>query len=187
MLQRNPLVREHCSSNVRKDLLWLAQILSLVVQELGLVDSLDQPQLHDSSVEWVQVVQDGVYLDFREVHALLLDDLLKVLEESLSGAEAGESLAGVSSSLEEHDVEAIVSQVISEPLHRLLRVSLDAFEVGSLVLVVELLYAPLELNLSCPEGVDLLELLEVEERLRNGELVVATRGGQEALELASIR
>ena len=137
-----------------------------MILQLLMIDSLDQPQLNYTSVEGIQIVQDGVDLDFSEEGALFLNNLLEVLEESLSCAETGIILTSVSSGLKVQNIQTVDSQVISESLHRLLRVPLDAFKISSLVLVVELLNAPFKLDLSCPEWMDLLELLEVEESLR---------------------
>lgn len=55
--------------------------------------------------------------------------------------------------------------MVSESLYALLWPSLDTLEELSLMLIMKFLDAPLELDLSCTQWMDLLELLEVEERL----------------------
>ena len=79
------------------------------------------------------------------------------------------------------------SQVIGEFLHALLWPSLDAFEELSLMLVMELLNTSLELDLSSSQRMNLLEFLQIEECLRDRQLVAASRRGQETLELGPIR
>ena len=56
-----------------------------------------------------------------------------------------------------------------------------------MVLVMELLDTPLKLDLRGAKWVDLLELLEVKESLRDRQLVAAARGSQEALEFGAVR
>ena len=113
-------------------------------------------------------------------------DVLEELNESLSCTEDGELLTHIILHLQEGDIEAETPNVVSEPLDALLRPSLDALQELTLVLVVELLDAPLKLDLCGTQWVDLLELLQVEESLGDGQLVTAVRGGQEALELRSV-
>lgn len=97
--------------------------------------------------------------------ASLADDLLEVLDEPLSCAEGGKLPACLVACLEEGEVQAVASDVVSKSLHTLLWPSLDALQELSLVLVVELLDAPLELDLCGAQRVDLLEFLQVEESL----------------------
>lgn len=97
--------------------------------------------------------------------ASLTDDLLEVLDEPLSCAEGGKLPACLVACLEEGEVQAVASDVVSKSLHTLLWPSLDALQELSLVLVVELLDAPLELDLCGAQRVDLLEFLQVEESL----------------------
>jgi|TARA_B110000285_G_C14921566_1_gene512840 hypothetical protein len=99
------------------------------------------------------------------VLASLADDLLEVLDEPLSCAEGGKLPACLVACLEEGEVQAVASDVVSKSLHTLLWPSLDALQELSLVLVVELLDAPLELDLCGAQRVDLLEFLQVEESL----------------------
>jgi len=99
------------------------------------------------------------------VLASLTDDLLEVLDEPLSCAEGGKLPACLVACLEEGEVQAVASDVVSKSLHTLLWPSLDALQELSLVLVVELLDAPLELDLCGAQRVDLLEFLQVEESL----------------------
>ena len=114
------------------------------------------------------------------------DDLLEVLDEPLSRTEGRELPTRLIACLQEGELEAVAPNVVSEPLDALLRPSLDALQELTLVLVVELLDAPLKLDLCGTQWVDLLELLQVEESLGDGQLVTATRGGQKALELGSV-
>ena len=95
----------------------------------------------------------------------LTDDLLKVLDEPLSCAEGGKLPTCLVACLEEGEVQAMSSDVVSKSLHTLLWPSLDALQELSLVLVVELLDTPLELDLCGAQRVDLLEFLQVEESL----------------------
>ena len=97
--------------------------------------------------------------------ASLTDDLLEVLDEPLSCAEGGKLPAWLVACLKEGEVQAVASDVVSKSLHTLLWPSLDALQELSLVLVVELLDAPLELDLCGAQRVDLLEFLQVEESL----------------------
>ena len=97
--------------------------------------------------------------------ASLTDDLLEVLDEPLSCAEGGKLPACLVACLKEGEVQAVASDVVSKSLHTLLWPSLDALQELSLVLVVELLDAPLELDLCGAQRVDLLEFLQVEESL----------------------
>jgi len=113
-------------------------------------------------------------------------DLLEELDEALSCAEDGELLAGVVCHLQEGELEAKAPDVVGKSLDALLWPSLDALEELALVLVVELLDALLELDLCGTQRVDLLELLQVEESLGDGQLVTAARGGEEALELGPV-
>jgi hypothetical protein len=99
------------------------------------------------------------------VLASLADDLLEVLDEPLSCAEGGKLPPCLVACLEEGEVQAVASNVVSKSLHTLLWPSLDALQELSLVLVVELLDAPLELDLCGAQRVDLLEFLQVEESL----------------------
>ena len=93
------------------------------------------------------------------------DFFLEVLNEPLSRTEDSELLTRLISRLQEGEIEAILPDVVSEPLDALFRPSLDALQELSLVLVVELLDAPLELDLCGAQRVDLLEFLQVEESL----------------------
>ena len=90
---------------------------------------------------------------------LSVDDFHEVLRKSLSRTEGAELLASLITALEEGELQTMAPDVVSEPLHTLLWPSLDAFEELSLVLVMELLDASLELNLSGAKWVNLLELL----------------------------
>jgi len=151
-----------------------------------LVDSLHEPQLYHPGKERIQIIQDGVNLEIAEVLTPSTHHVLEVLDKALSRAEGGELLAGLIASLQVWEVESVAPDVVGKPLDALLWPSLDALEELALVLVVELLDAPLELDLCGAKWMDLLELLQVEESLGDGELVAAARGGQEALELGSV-
>ena len=114
------------------------------------------------------------------------DDLLEVLDEPLSRTEGRELPTRLIACLQEGELEAVAPNVVSEPLDALLRPSLDALQELTLVLVVELLDAPLKLDLRGAEWVDLPELLQIEESLGDRQLVAAARGGQEPLEPGSV-
>ena len=81
----------------------------------------------------------------------------------------------------------MLTQIVSESLHTLLGPSFDALEVLALMLIVELLDAAFELDLRRAQRMDLLELLQVEERLGDGQLVAAAGRGKEALEFRAVR
>lgn len=115
-----------------------------------------------------------------------VDDFHEVLCESLSCTEGAELPASLITTLQEGKLQTVAPDVVSEPLHALLWPSLDALEELSLVLVMELLDASLELDLSGAKWVDLLELLQIKESLRDGQLIAAARGRQEALEFGAV-
>ena len=95
-------------------------------------------------------------------------------------------LAGRVACLKESQVQSVSPEMIRKLLNALLWPSLDSLQELPLVLGVELLDALLELDLGRPKRVDLEELLQVEEGLRDRELVRAPRCSQEAIELCSI-
>lgn len=186
LLQGHPLVGEGHSSNVLENLVGSAQGCPAEVLDFFLVHLLEQSQLDDPSIERVQVVQDRVDFEVAEVVAQGVNHLLEVLDKALSCTEARELYASIVSRLQEGKLESMLSEVVCEPLDALLGPSLDAFQELALVLVMEFLDASLELDLGRAQGLDLLELLQVEEGLRHRELVAAPRRGQEALELGSV-
>lgn len=55
-----------------------------------------------------------------------VDDFLEVLCEPLSCTEGAELPASLITTLKEGELQAVVPDVVSEPLHALLRPSLDA-------------------------------------------------------------
>jgi hypothetical protein len=148
---------------------------------------LEEPELDHACEEWIQIIQNRVNLELTELSALALDDFFEVLDEAFPRAEVRESLSCAFASLQEDQVKAVASQMVSESLNALLWPSLDALQELALVLVMELLDAALELDLCGSQWMYLLELLKVEEGLRHRELVAASRRGQEALELRSVR
>lgn len=138
-----------------------------------MIRSLNESQLDDAGVEWIKVVQDCVDLKILEsvlCFILLSDDILKVLNQSFSGAEdlGGQtSLRLIRALLKVLNIKTIHAKVISESLNGILRVSLDSLQVLSLMFIMELLDRFLELDLSGPHRMDLVELLKVEEGLRD--------------------
>jgi hypothetical protein len=138
---------------------------------------LDELNLNDSSVERIEVSENRFDVHLGEELTSLVDNIGEVLEESLSSAEATVlllALSLVSSVDEEGFIETELSNMISESLNALLWPSLDSSHKLSLVFVVEFLDASLEFNLSCSQRMNLIELLEVEEGLGDGELVTAS-------------
>ena len=168
LLKGHPLVREDQRPDVIEDLVWPALAHSLEVLNLLVVDLLAEPQLDHASVEGVQVVQDGVDLEVAEVLPLACDHLFEVLGEALPRAEGCVRFALHVAGLEEASIETSASDVVGEPLDTLVGPPLHALHELPLVLVVELLDAFLEFDLRRPQG---LELLQVEERLGDRELV----------------
>ena len=77
--------------------------------------------------------------------------------------------------------------MICKSLDTLVRPSLDTLHELSLMFVMEFLDAFLEFYLSGSQGLNLLELLKVEESFRHWELITASRRSQKALKLCSVR
>jgi hypothetical protein len=161
------LVRESKRPDVLQDLVWPAQTGLPEELDFLFVDLLHERDLDCTCMEGVKVVQDRVDIQIREVLSFRVNDVPEVLSESFSGAEGGKLLARGASGLQEWQVQASAADVIGKPLDALLWPSLDALEELPLVLVVEVLDAPLELDLGSAQRVDLLEFLQVEESLRD--------------------
>ena len=81
----------------------------------------------------------------------------------------------------------MLSDVISKLLDGLLRPLLDTPQELPLVPLVKVFDRLLKFNLSGTQWMNLHELLEVEERLRNRELVSTACRGEEAFKLGSVR
>lgn len=126
MLEGHPAVREDSCADVIQDFVGSAEAGSLVKLDLLVVHVLQEPELDHAREERIQIVQNGINLELAELAALALDDFFEVLDEAFPRAEVRESLSCTFAGLQEDQVEAVASQMVSESLDALLRPSLDA-------------------------------------------------------------
>jgi len=138
---------------------------------------LDETDLHYSSEEGVEFVHDAVNLLRAELHVHFFRD---ILDEVLSRAELRLVLR------QKADIYSLLLNCICELLKTSFRPPLRAPQEFSLVLFLEDCDRFVKFYLSRSQRVDLHELLEVEESLRNGKLIRTSGSRQEVLELGPV-
>ena len=134
---------------------------------------LQESYLDDPCVVWIQLIKYRIDFLIREEPVLRASHIIEELDETFSCAKIVKFCWVIGISLQECDVKPIGLDEVRKLLDALLGPSLGTSEELSGVFLLEVIDRLLEFYLSCAKGMNLHELLKVEESLRDREFVTA--------------